>query len=95
MTGFYLEVFLGCDDHTLSLRLVGRLEQGQCLPPGWVGWGMPAPCPLGRKPTGKEFGFSYLRNAPLVISVSYLTSLIFRLLMCKGHMHLRVNTRIE
>lgn len=95
MKGFYFKVFLGCDDHTLSLRLVGRLEQGQCLAPGLVGRGKPTPCALGRKPTGKEFGFSDLRNALLVISVSYLTSLTFRLLICKGHMHLRVNARIE
>lgn len=27
MKGFCLKVFLGCDDHTVSLRFVGRLEQ--------------------------------------------------------------------
>lgn len=36
MKGFCLKVFLGCDDHTLKLRLLGRLELGQCLASrGW------------------------------------------------------------
>lgn len=30
MKCFCFQVFVGCDDHTLNLKLVGRLEQGQC-----------------------------------------------------------------
>lgn len=37
MKCFCLKVFARCDDHTLNLRLVGRLEQGQCL--AFVGGG--------------------------------------------------------